>query len=361
MRRFLWLMVLLAVRFNVLASVDDTLPQGVKQRFLLFPFCVRSPESSWGFGGAGAFFFKAKNNDETLRTSDISLIGLYTLRKQTVIVLNSTVFFPKEQQVFRFQASYSYYPDKFWGLGNNTDETAKEDYTLKQFFINPQIIHKFYRNFYAGISMELQNVTDFKYDSAGVFDKDHIYGKTGGLTSGVGILFTYDTRTNAYSPEKGIFAEMNATRFDKVLSSDFNFNSYAFDFRIFFPAGKKRVAAFQAFSKLTHGETPIRYLSALGGTEMMRGYYKGRYTDKNMLIFQGELRQFIYWRIGVAGFAGVGQVSDAVKNFSPDEFHYSYGGGIRLMLHRREKLNLRIDFGFGKQSHGVYVILKEAF
>src|SRR5688572_23970943 len=63
-------------------------------RFLLFPFFLRSPETDWGFGGAAAYFFKPDKKDSLLRTSDVSLLGLYTLNEQVVIVLNSTVYFP---------------------------------------------------------------------------------------------------------------------------------------------------------------------------------------------------------------------------------------------------------------------------
>ena len=99
----------------------------------------------------------------------------------------------------------------------------------------------------------------------------------------------------------------------------------------------------------------------LGGTEIMRGYYKGRFTDQNMIAFQAEVRQYIFWRLGVAGFASAGQVGETLSSYGLDDFHYAYGGGIRLMLHEEEKLNLRIDFGFGENSNGIYVILKESF
>jgi hypothetical protein len=44
-----------------------------------------------------------------------------------------------------------------------------------------------------------------------------------------------------------------------------------------------------------------------------------------------------------------------------DRMHFSYGGGLRLMVQEKEKLNLRIDYGVGEGRSGVYVILKEAF
>jgi hypothetical protein len=35
--------------------------------------------------------------------------------------------------------------------------------------------------------------------------------------------------------------------------------------------------------------------------------------------------------------------------------------GLRYALRPREKLNLRVDAGFGKQSQGTYVNIGEAF
>ena len=346
---------------NCTASVDDSLPRGVSSRFLTFPFILRSPETSWGFGGAGAFFFKAKKNEENLRTSDINLIGLYTLQKQTVIVLGSTVFFTGEREIFRFQSSFSNYPDRTWGLGNDSPESAKEKYSLKQIFFNPQLIFKLYKNLFIGAGIEIQDITDFSYTAGGVFDRQNIKGKSNGLASGAGIIFTWDSRNNAYSPGKGNFAEINITKFSEKLSSDFDFVNYQFDFRKYVSAGKNTVVGFHSLTKIAQGSTPIRYLSMLGGPEIMRGYYKGRYTDQNLFALQSEIRQYLFWRLGVAGFTSIGQVSDRIGNFGINDFHYTYGAGLRLIVQEKEKLNLRVDFGFGKNSHGVYVILKEAF
>lgn len=343
------------------AELPDTVNSELNSRFLLFPFFLRSPETSWGFGGAGAYFFKLKKDDELCRTSDISLIGLYTLNEQVVIVLNSTVFFPEEKKIFRLQASYSYYPNKFWGLGNNTPDSAEEDYSMKQSFLIPQLLFRVYGKFYLGASIEMQSVKDFKYVEGGVFDTDSVTGRSGGYTGGAGLLMTYDSRTNAYSPEKGSFAEFNITRFSKTFGSDFTFTSYTLDLRTFFKAGKDRVLGLNSLLKFNAGEPPVRYLSALGGSEIMRGYFKGRYSDRHLVALQAELRQFLFWRLGLTAFAGAGQVGRTIDDFGLNELHYSYGGGVRIMVQKKEKLNLRVDFGFGENSSGVYVILKEAF
>ena len=361
MRVFLITILFIALGNACRASADDTLPPGVATRFLAFPFFLRSPETSWGFGGAGAYFFKSKKDDDTIRTSDINLISLYTLRKQFVVVLGSTVFFPGENKIFRFQSSYSYYPDKFWGIGNETPDESEENYTMNQFFFNPQLIFRCYRKLFLGFSFEMQNVGNFSFEQGGIFDEQNISGKYGGFASGIGALFTWDTRNNAYSPSRGSFVELNATRFTSALGSDFSFTSYVFDYRKFISVGRNRVLGAQLYSRVNKGDTPLRYLAMLGGPEMMRGYYKGRYTDQNLLAGQAEIRQYLFWRLGITGFLSAGQVAGAIHEFGLNDFHFTYGGGIRLLVNELEKLNLRVDFGFSKNSSGVYVLLKEAF
>jgi len=45
-----------------------------------------------------------------------------------------------------------------------------------------------------------------------------------------------------------------------------------------------------------------------------------------------------------------------------EHFKYSYGGGLRVALNQKEKLNLRLDYGLAKGgSQGFYLQLGEAF
>ncbi len=339
----------------------DASKETTSGKFLFFPFFLKSPETNWGFGAANAFFFKTRQNDTLIRTSDLNLVALYTLREQVVFVLGSSIFFPEEKMIFRLQTSYSYYPDKTWGIGNNTPDEAKEDYSIHQVYFNPQLLRRFFRSWYAGGSFEFQHIGDFIYEANGVFDQQNIAGRYGGNMSGLGFILSYDTRNSAYSPSKGILAELTLMSHNEIAGSNFNFTSLAVDVRKFFSLSKDRVLAMQMIFKQNKGTVPIRNLAMLGGSEMMRGYYNGRYTDKDLIAYQAEFRQFLFWRLGVAGFAGVGEVAGDVSAFRLDGLHAAYGAGLRIMVSKSEKLNLRVDYGIGKSSNGLYVILKEAF
>ncbi|HEY6901132.1 MAG TPA: hypothetical protein VI233_10835, partial [Puia sp.] len=68
-----------------------------------------------------------------------------------------------------------------------------------------------------------------------------------------------------------------------------------------------------------------------------------------------------FWRLGVVAFASTGEVAPTPGRFDLGGLHYAYGGGIRFMLSKEERLNLRIDYGLGEHSNAFTVQLREAF
>jgi hypothetical protein len=100
----------------------------------------------------------------------------------------------------------------------------------------------------------------------------------------------------------------------------------------------------------------------MGGEERMRGYFRGRYRDNNMIVLQMEYRILpVWWRIGLVSFFSVGDVSDKLSHFDINSFKYAGGFGLRYIWNREDKLNIRIDFAWGQGTSGFYITLKEAF
>jgi outer membrane protein assembly factor BamA len=283
------------------------------------------------------------------------------VRHQFVGVLGFNVYFPGEKYILRWRNTYSYFPDKFWGFGNNTPDQAEENYVFSQIFINPQLIRKIYKDFYVGFSYEMQKVYDLKYQQGGIFDIENVAGKDGGIVSGAGFVIAWDSRDNAFYCTKGSYAQLMVLDFNKNFGSDFTYQNYVIDLRKFLMVRKKDVFAMQAFGYLNSGNVAIRNMAILGGSDIMRGYYEGRYTDKNLVAFQAEYRMPLRYGFGLAAFGGYGEVFRYAKEFRINELKYSYGAGIRYALNRGEKLNLRIDYGFGENSSGWYFTVRESF
>src|SRR5882762_10017778 len=138
-----------------------------KNKFLAFPLVALSTETNWVFGVANAYIFRTDRKDSTLRLSTMPSGFLYTLNEQVLIALGANIFLPKEKYIIRFENSFSKFPDKFWGIGNSTDNHQAEHYTFTQFYINPQIYRKVYKNLFLGVGVDYQRVFDVQYTSSG--------------------------------------------------------------------------------------------------------------------------------------------------------------------------------------------------
>ena len=103
---------------------------------------------------------------------------------------------------------------------------------------------------------------------------------------------------------------------------------------------------------------PLRAELGAGGARM-RGYYAGRYTDNNQVNLQIELRQHIYGRLGAVVWGGCGTVFPSFNGLKWSHLLYNYGLGLRFEF--KHNVNLRVDYGFGKQTGGFVFSVAEAF
>ena len=338
----------------------DSLPK--PYNVLVLPVIARSIETSWSFGSAASLTFKPKIRDVAVRTSNIQAIVLYSLRKQFVAAINGTIYLPGEKYILNHQFSYSYYPDKFWGIGPQTQDSSMENYNYKQYYIYLHPQRHIGNKMYLGLIYEFQRLFDVSYQKGGLFDTENIVGRNGYHVSGLGLSFTYDTRNNAFSPDRGEMLQFYFNHFANYFGSDYQYTNFVIDTRKFFRTFKDQVLAFQAYGFFNTGEVPIRSMGLLGGASKMRGYYEGRFRDKNLAIFQTEYRMPIFWRLGAVVFGDLGNVAGSLSSFNLDNIKFSYGAGLRVALNKTEKLNLRLDYGFASgSSSGFYLQLGEAF
>lgn len=334
-----------------------------KNKVLMFPLVALSTETSWVFGAGGAYIFKTSKKDSTLRTSTVPILMLYTLKEQILVGIGANIFLPKEKYIIRLENTYSKFPDKFWGIGNNTPASAEEPYTFNQFYVYPAISRKVRRNLFVGLGVEYQSVFRIKYDSGGNFEKDRvlgIYNETSYSVFGLSALVTYDSRNHAYTPNRGSLFRVRFTGFRKDLGSDFDFRSADVDIRKFIQLKPQNILALQYYGLFTFGDVPYRNLAALGGSQLMRGYYAGRYRDKMIMATQAEYRFPVVWRFGAVAFASAGQVADNFGQFNFSRMHYAAGAGVRFSILPSENFNLRVDAAWGDRLN-VYVLLTESF
>jgi outer membrane protein assembly factor BamA len=363
-RTCLFIGVLLPISLLLASTCGAQKDSSAKRNHLLvLPVIARSIETSWSFGTAVSGTFHISKNDSGARTSNLQGLVLYSLKKQFVAAINGTIYFPGEKFILNEQISYSFFPDKFWGIGKIAPDSNAESYNFRQFYIYLHGQRAVARHLYVGVIYEYQRLFKVNYIPGGLFDKEDVQGRNSYHVSGLGASFTYDTRNDAFAPDKGVFLQGYFNHFAPIFGSDFQYTNYVIDVRGFIKTYKKQVLALQAYTDINNGTVPLRSLASFGGANSMRGYYDGRYRDKDQVVFQAEYRMPVYRRLGAVVFGGIGNVSHDCDYLSRVAVKYSYGGGLRIALTRSEKLNLRLDYGIARdgQSKGFYFQLGEAF
>jgi hypothetical protein len=121
------------------------------------------------------------------------------------------------------------------------------------------------------------------------------------------------------------------------------------------------VFAFQLYFLATTGNPVWNEIGALGGMDLMRGYYSGRYRDNVYFASQAEYRLPLTKMFGLVTFVGLGDVSHSLSTFGFNNLKPSYGAGLRVRIDNKEKLNLRIDYGIGKHTSNFYITVAESF
>ena len=159
------------------------------------------------------------------------------------------------------------------------------------------------------------------------------------------------------------------------MGSDFDYTRFDLDFRKYFTTFGKHVLALQLTLADTWGEPPFENLALLGGKTIMRGHYEGRFRDNTLYAMQAEYRLPLVrsqWidnrdkvpfreRWGIVGFFGLGDVAHSFADIDLNKVKTSFGVGIRYLVLPKERINVRVDFGFGSQIPGIYFNIREAF
>ncbi|MGB6647591.1 MAG: BamA/TamA family outer membrane protein [Bacteroidota bacterium] len=333
-----------------------------KNGFLALPVVYYRPETKLAFGGVGIYYFRPPNSLPETRASSIRAGLIYTTASQIIAKIEPQVFLEDEKYFVSGDVSFFKFPDKFYGIGNSTPSAAEEDYVPQIFRFRAGFEYQFLPRLFGGILYNFYNYRILEYAEGGELMQGTIPGSGGGKLSGVGLSLKWDTRDNVFDASRGAYFLVTAVTFQRFLGSEFSYTNYKLDLRKYFSIIPGQHLAIQFYGGFMAGEPPFQFLQRLGGEKLMRGYREGRYSDRNYMLLQGEYRLHVYWRFGAVVFAGIGDVSSRIGNFRLPEFKPTYGFGFRFAVSEEERLNIRLDFGFGQPGNsGFYLTASEAF
>jgi outer membrane protein assembly factor BamA len=330
---------------------------------IILPIVFYSPETHMAGGLGGILTFRRSGAGATDRPSSISFYAIYTQMKQFSVSWEPEFYFLKEAWLVKGRLQIERYPDKFWGIGPAVPDAAEEGYTPRSAMIEASFQRKVVpsANLYAGLQVRYERYRIIKTDPAGAIGRGAVTGSGGGTATGIGFILSRDSRDDLFFPRRGDYWQLSALFNAKAFGGDFAYTHMKLDARRYLPAFASHVLAFQGQIQVISGAPPFYGYAKLGSDTMLRGYYTGRFRDKVMAAVQAEYRLPLFWRIGIVGFAGLGNVAPRLGALELDHLKYSYGTGLRYRISSRETTNLRVDVAFGKNTSGIYFTAREAF
>ena len=357
-------------RADVHAQVDsvgreDSLRRAAN-RLLAIPVVFYLPETRWGFGATGIYNFRFKGEEISSRSSQVAPGFAYTLEKQLLLYMPFTLYRKDEREYSFGEVGYYKYFYLFHGIGNSPTDDHEELFTVEfpriQLNYLRQVNTSAYQRLYVGPQYWFENYAVKEREVGGQLIGDSIVGSSGGINSGLGLAWVYDSRDVQFYPTSGWFVQGMINQNHESLGSDFQYLRFRVNAARYFTLPWEHWLATNVYVDLLEGDVPFHQLALLGGPRRLRGYYEGRYRDNKAGVIQAEYRLPLFWRFKGALFGGVGAVSDSFDNLVNDlNLRYTYGAGLRFLLNQEESVHVRIDAGFGPGTSGFYITVGEAF
>ena len=344
-------------------------------RKIIAPDIVHNPYFGWGVHG--------RIYDYTSPDEQWSAIGSIYERVQRA--------FDGEYQVGRlrntnwsFNGSAIYDVDgtpRFYGVGNESQESSETVYTAQQYLVQAQIGYNFNHAWQLQYTARFEGVDVLPGTLASVPSRETRFPRALGegmnkqLLNRVSVV--YDTRDDIIIPSKGaqIIAYGGVASRDGIINNSL-YTETGFDGRAFFSVLEKTViAAHMALRYLLSAhDVPFWELSSLGGSDTviggnqpLRGFGDGRFYDRdsfsssiefrrNVMNFQAVATQV---EIELAPFIDVGRVFDRSSTLPFEQLHKVYGVGFRGLA--RPYVVGFVDIGYGSEGAAVFTGINYPF
>lgn len=312
-----------------------------------------------GLGVVATGLYSLDRSDSTLQKSNVTIFTDVTTRGFLMLGVKGNNFFKKDRYRLDYRLYVYTFPTQFWGIGfdNGNVDDNETDYRRFKLEAMARFQFRLAPNLYAGPMANFQFVRATNIDASGLTlfqDQRHTVA-----TKQLGVSLTYDSRDFILNAYRGWFLQLDQLFAPRAFGNDYCFSATELTASTYRRIWKGGILAGEWHSRFTYGNPAWCMLSDAGTTSRMRGYYEGRYRDKNIMELQVELRQHVWKRNGVALWVGAGDVFPRFDALRWRTVLPNAGFGYRWAFKKR--VNLRIDYGFTRNGGGFMFNINEAF
>ena len=329
-----------------------------------YPIFGYENETGFYLGGMGFVRNRPKDFDGSIPPNTYYLSLEYGSKKQFMAKFEPELHFKNGLYTLNATLNFKKWPSKFYGIGKNSAVDNAEDFTPIEYGCTFDVTRRLSTDWDIYLVYDFSHYKISKIENGGILSSGTIPGSKGGFNSGLGAQISYDSRNSEDYPTKGQLLSFRVINYNKIIGSDYNFGTYTLDIRKYFSFSDAHVIALHGFISLTSKNPPFYSMPHLD--KHMRGMTPNLHIDKQISVFRAEYRVFPWEsgflnKLGFVVFAENGQVADKLKNFSLVQARSDLGFGLRYSFFLEDRLNLRIDIGFGEEDWNFSISTGEAF
>jgi hypothetical protein len=325
------------------------------------PLLFRTPETGMAIGGVLLY----TSGLDKKRASPIISGLMYTEKKQILWGVGARQILDGEDSSVYAYSEIAKFPQTFFGVGRETrraDATAyQEERQNLEFGGDRELIP--HLSVGSGLILRNDKFKTLESNGEGLLGSGRYLGEVGGPQRGAQVYLLWESTNDNYFPSEGMKVQLFSQHYFKQWGSRYPFSAQKLDARFYQLLAPNWIQAHQFFIQNLNGDPPFYQLAQLGGNDLLRGYYKGRYRDRKMIIMQTETRYRFskYWNLAL--FGGLGNVSKLWYEMPDEALKPSYGTGVRYQISPKQKINVRLDVGWGEDQGGpqIYLYVMEAW
>ena len=358
--------------------------------FLIIPAIGSQPATGFFFGAVAQYTFKGKQASDKYSIANLGIT--YTTKKQWLVNVKNNILL-KNNRIF-LSGDYRLYifSQPNYGLGTDIlPHQSKENHfsidSIAQpmdydyFKFHQTVSFEVYKNFYVGGGINLDwyssikdkdlDVENEKYTYHYNYSQKHGFSDLEYFLNGMSLNLVYDSRDNQVNSTRGWFANINY-RFNPVLFNNQQYSNVLYaEYRHFIPVSRKNeryILALWAYGQfVTRGKVPYLNLPAIGWDQRSRsgeGYTQGLFRGDGLIYFSTEFRFPITCDQMISGavftnFVTASNVDNNISLFK--SIQPAAGLGLRILIDKKTRTNLIVDYAWGNNSKGFYLNAGETF
>lgn len=241
-----------------------------------------------------------------------------------------------------FLAKYTLMPDeKFYGLGMKSDEENESNFAWEQISVELSIGKRYFDKIKADVFLEYQRNNILKGRDDTLPSTTELYNNATlpGLEAGIELAggrfeFAFDSKNHPGKPTAGWEILLSGGALRETDGNRYGFWESSVDIKRYFHLFYGRYLIFRAAVRTTEPfskrEVPFFYYSQIGRWSTIRGFTRGRFRDRDLLLGSIEYRWPLMPKfLDASLFIDAGQVGhDLLNDFSGDDFEITYGIGL---------------------------------